>query len=255
MESLKKQIFSKENAELKNLINLSANIDETSIKFHGTRKHKFSKILDDSLQMTLALETKITDEIKELGGLSGKKYRYLINNIISSMKSPKYLEIGSWMGSTACSAIYENELKITCIDNWSEFLTKVDNPKKIFEKNINNYLTEKIDFNLLNKDFREVNYNSIGPHNIFLFDGPHNFKDHIDGVIMPQPALDSEYILIVDDWNWKQVRDGTYKAIEDLNSVVLAQLEIRTTHDDTSAVFQGRCSDWHQGYSFFVIKK
>jgi len=228
MKSLKIKIFSKENAELKNLINLSANIDETSIKFQGNMKHKFSKILNDSLQKSLFLESKITDEIKELGGLSGKKYRYLINNLVSSMKAPKYLEIGSWMGSTACSAIYGNQLKITCIDNWSEFLTKVENPKEVFEKNINNYLTEKIDFNLLNRDFREIDYDSIGQYNLFLFDGPHNFQDHVDGVMMPQSALDNEYILIVDDWNWKQVREGTFKAIEDSKLDVISQLEINT---------------------------
>ena len=72
---------------------------------------------------------------------------------------------------------------------------------------------------------------------------------------MPQPALENEYILIVDDWNWKQVREGTLNAINTLNLNVIAQLEIRTTIDDTNAIINGKFSDWHQGYSFFVMKK
>ena len=54
-------------------------------------------------------------------------------------------------------------------------------------------------------------------HNIYLYDGPHNFEDHFDGVKFVQPALENEYILIVDDWNWNQVRSATFRALEHLN--------------------------------------
>ena len=40
-------------------------------------------------------------------GLSGRKYRSLINNLIQKIKDPRYLEIGTWLGSTACSAAFE----------------------------------------------------------------------------------------------------------------------------------------------------
>ena len=37
------------------------------------------------------------------------------------------------------------------------------------------------------------------------------------GVSIAQPALDDTYVLIVDDWNFIQVRKGTFSAIKDLN--------------------------------------
>ena len=154
MESLKSKIIS--NKELRDLINYSSLIDETYINFNGNSKHKFSKILESSLKKSLALDSKINNEIKQMNGLSGRKYRYMINNIISLMKPSKYLEIGSWLGSTACSAIFNNELKITCIDNWSEFLKTVDNPEEIFKKNINKYINKKVNFNFYNNDFRKL---------------------------------------------------------------------------------------------------
>ena len=93
MESLKSKIIA--NKELRDLMNYSSLIDQTYIKFQGNNKHKYSKILESSLKKSLALDSKINNEIKEMNGLSGRKYRYMINNIIASIKSSKYLEIGS----------------------------------------------------------------------------------------------------------------------------------------------------------------
>ena len=59
-----------------------------------------------------------------MDGLSGRKYRSLINSLINKVKNPSYLEIGSWLGSTACSAAFKNKLTITCIDNWSQVFLK-----------------------------------------------------------------------------------------------------------------------------------
>ena len=55
---------------------------------------------------------KIDQWILNIRGLSGRKYRNLINNLISKLKNPSYLEIGSFTGSTACSAAAKNTLKI-----------------------------------------------------------------------------------------------------------------------------------------------
>ena len=51
-----------------------------------------------------------------------------------------------------------------------------------------------------------------------LFDGPHTKVDQYDGVVTAQAALEKSYVLIVDDWNWQQVRDGTLQALVKTNS-------------------------------------
>ena len=68
-------------------------------------------------------------------------------------------------------------------------------------------------------------------------------------------ALANKFILIVDDWNWNQVRKGTIDAIKDENLKIVAKLEIRTTIDDSSSLITGQNSDWHQGCAFFVLEK
>ena len=42
---------------------------------------------------------KINDFILNLSGLSGRKFRSMLNNLIEKYESPRYLEVGSWHGS------------------------------------------------------------------------------------------------------------------------------------------------------------
>ena len=47
---------------------------------------------------------------------------------------------------------------------------------------------------------------SLGTFNVYLFDGPHAYQDHYDGLVHAAPALTRQFILIIDDWNWEPVR-------------------------------------------------
>merc|ERR1712159_180797 len=50
---------------------------------------------------SLSLTRKVSKDILKMEGLSGRKYRSLINSLVYKVKNPSYLEIGSWLGSTA----------------------------------------------------------------------------------------------------------------------------------------------------------
>ena len=249
--SLKKKITSNINELIKQIVLL----DETSISFSGDFYDSYSKKINESFYESLSLQSKINCWLKNLDGLSGKKYRYLLNNLVSKFSEPKYLEIGSWTGSTACAASFKNDLSITCIDNWSQFLDKTDEPKKQFLFNINKCLTKKTNFEIIDSNFRNINFNKIGKFNIYFYDASHHYEDHYDAITLVQESLEDKYILIVDDWNWDQVRKGTFDAIKKLNLKNIFQLEIKTTHDSSSAIINGKISEWHNGYSFFVLKK
>ena len=118
--------------------------EETSIILEGNfEQNTYSKNLRLSFYRALAMDTKIPDWVKFLPGMSGRKYRYLINNLISLTEDPRYLEIGSWTGSTVCSALYGNTAKAVCIDNWLKFpeeeqvrkFFNTEDQKKTFEIN------------------------------------------------------------------------------------------------------------------------
>lgn len=218
-----------------------------------TKETNYSKLIEDCLER--GEDSNLPDWILQMDGMSGKKYRHFINNLISEMESPKYLEIGCWKGSTTCSAIYKNSVISYCIDNWSEF----GGPKKEFCENIERCLEDFDDSEIVLEegDFRDIKYDEIGKYNVYLFDGPHEEEDQYEGLMLTQCCLENQFIFICDDWNWKKVRKGTMSAIEKLNLNILFSVEIKTTNDDTYPPEENtrQNSDWHNGYYIAVLEK
>ena len=73
--------------------------------------------------------------------------------------------------------------------------------------------------------------------------------------MLVQPALTDRFLLVVDDWNWCEVRDGTFKGLRDARCRIESSIEVRTTLDGSHAALRGTRSDWHNGYFLAVIVK
>jgi hypothetical protein len=109
---------------------------------------------------------------------------------------------------------------------------------------------------MIEQDFRAVPYNAIGKFNIYLFDGPHEYQDQFDGVTIAQPALETQYIQIVDDWNWPQVRQATIDALTKSGLRIIYGIEVRTTQDESHPTLAtGENSDWHNGYFLAAVSR
>jgi len=207
--------------------------------------------LQAAFNQALAGHCELDPAVLEMDGMSGKKYRMLINHLIKGLENPRYLEIGTWAGSTLCSAINGNSVRATAIDNWSEF----GGPKAQFLKNLERFQTPNANVSFLEKDFRSVDYTQLGRFNVYMFDGPHTAADQFDGIALVQPALDDEFILIVDDWNHTPAREGTLQALHKLNLSIVHSCEIRTTLDGSHPAVARQASDWHNGYLIAVVAK
>ena len=128
-------------------------------------------------------------------------------------------------------------------------------PREAFFSNLELALSDRVKFRFIEKDFRAVDFGSIGSFDIYLFDGPHEEADQYDGVVLAQPALTRRYLLVVDDWNWRAVRNGTFRALIDTQCRIEAALEVRTSLDDSHPVVAMEQSEWHNGYFIAVIVK
>ena len=222
------------------------------IQFHGDSSASPEGIaLKESFDKAQQGACRLPDEIRGIEGMSGQKYRTLINSLVRTYADPRYLEIGSWSGSTATAALHGNTAQALCIDNWSQF----GGPRSEFFSNMGKVLSEDIKFGFLEQDFRRVDYRAIGLFNIYLFDGPHEEADQYQGVTIAQPALLDPFILIVDDWNWRAVRIGTFRGLVDAKCRVEFSIEIRTTRDNTHPLVWGKASEWHNGYFLAVVRK
>ena len=204
-----------------------------------------SKLVDhvkSSLEKTENLESNLTDEVLNMEGMSGKKTRHFYNNLCSLEKA-RYLEIGSWKGSSSCSALCNNKLSCLCIDNWSEF----GGPKEEFLANFNKYKGTN-DAQFLERNCWDIETSCIGRFNIYMYDGDHDGKSHFQALNHYLPCLDNEFIYLVDDWNWQKVRDGTNQAIKENKCEILYKKEIYTRSNNPN-------NDWHNGICIFVLKK
>jgi hypothetical protein len=205
-----------------------------------------TKILEQALSLAEQGDHKLPHDLLTMTGMSGTKYRIFINQLVGLTADARYLEIGSWQGSTACSAAHGNKVKVTCIDNWYQG----DGIKNAFLTNAKKYMTEGVEFFYEHNNFYDVDYTDIGRYNIYMFDGPHEKEDQYQGLKLAQPALDDVFTLIVDDYNSSLVIDGTQEALRDLNLQVVASVTVKTSNNP----YLSR-SDWHNGYYIAVIKK
>jgi Methyltransferase domain len=226
-------------------------MDETSIVTQGVGSSLYWAAINNALNRALALDSKLPEPVLRMTGMSGRKYRRFINNLVSGLVDARYLEIGSWAGSTACAAMYGNHARIYCIDNWSEF----GGPKEHFFQVTAACRSPDIQFDFQESDYRKVDYTSIGHFNLYMFDGPHTYQDQYDGIRLAVPALDHEFVLIVDDWNWERVRKGTLDAVVDSKLRILGSVEIRTTQGgDDFPKIQMQHSEWHNGYFIGAVR-
>jgi len=194
--------------------------------------------------------SKINEEIIKMEGMSGTKTRHFYNNLMN-FKDARYLEIGTWKGSSVCSAMYKNNCKnIICIDNWSQF----NGPKDEFINNFNKFKgTNNASF--IEDDCFNIDISNFPKFNIFLYDGEHSFESHYKALLHYYDCLDNIFIFIVDDWNWSDVREGTYKAIEDLNLIKLYEKEIRLTWDNSCTSEPELSLTWWNGICVFILQK
>jgi hypothetical protein len=225
--------------------------DRHSIKRSRSGTDLYSVLVNNAFDRALALDGRVSDRVLGMEGMSGGSYRLFINNLIGSLPDARYLEVGSWAGSTACAVMDGNRVSVLCIDNWSQF----GGPKDSFLANVEATKSPSVDFTFIESDFRNVDYNNIGKFNCYLFDGPHEREDQYDGLRLAIPALDDEFIFIVDDWNWPAVRDGTKEAIRNVGLKLKMAIEVRTTQNDLHAETSGTHSDWHNGYFLSVLNK
>lgn len=193
--------------------------------------------------------SKISDDIIRMEGMTGTKTRHFYNNLIS-IKDARYLEIGTWKGSSVCSAMYGNSAKVTCIDNWSDF----GGPKDEFLINFNKFKGEN-DANFIENDCFKVDVSSLSKYNIYMYDGYHASESHYKALSHYCDCLDDVFIYIVDDWNWQDVRDGTTQAIKELGLYVLYEKEIRLTIDNSITPEPQLSQTWWNGIYVAILKK
>jgi hypothetical protein len=182
-------------------------------------------------------------------GMSGTKTRHFYNNLLNT-EDARYLEIGTWKGSSVCSAMCGNKANVICIDNWSEF----GGPKSEFLVNFEKFKGEN-NATFIENDCYKVDVSVLPKFNIYMYDGNHTNEGHYNALLHYYSCLDDVFIFIVDDWNWKDVRDGTINSIKNLNLKVLYEKEVRLTWDNSHTPEPKARDTWWNGIYVAILQK
>jgi len=128
--------------------------------------------------------------------------------LFSGKKNICYLEIGVFKGLTLNSVAIENP-SIPCIgvDNFSQF-DKDNSNKNCVIQTAKELKNDNI--SLIVNDFEEflntgdgLRKNKIG---VYFFDGPHDYRSQLVGLMQAVPHLAQGAIIVVDDCNYPHVR-------------------------------------------------
>lgn len=209
------------------------------------------KRVEHALECANTNTTKLTTAEFALEGMSSPKNRILLNELVTADDS--YLEIGVYKGSTFVAALFGNNPKYAiAIDNFSQFdpqSTNLDTFKRVVsERNFQN-------FNLLNADCFNIppnleNYLLEKNFTVYFYDGGHTEQDQYKALFYYYQTLANKFIFMVDDWNWEPAREGTRKALGDLEILVHKEWELHTPNNRG-----GSTDSWWNGLYIAVCEK
>jgi hypothetical protein len=219
-----------------------------------TRIEEVTRGVCDAIADGVSKRSRLRDEILAYRGMSGVKYKHFINNLLSRSFVKRYLEIGVFEGSTAIAAAYGNE-DVECfhIDNFSLFGVTPD-------KFLSNYKAAigKVPF-LINNDCFAIDPLTYGIRDIdiYFYDGDHAEINHYRALHHYYKAMADTFVLIVDDWGWKDVQSGTYRAIKDLGLRIDGRFEfgIDFVKPEENPTGIGNEDGWWCGCGIFILSK
>lgn len=209
--------------------------------------HSYEFILNhvnSCIQKANNFDSNINEDVLKYQGMSGYKTRHFYNNICS-LPNCRYLEIGTYHGSSSISALYKNKIEAVFIDNWSLF----NGNKDIFYDAIKKYNTgSKI--TVFDNDSWKINLDEIeNKFNVYLYDGSHSYENQYKAISYYYTKLEENCIILIDDWNREEVRKGTLDAFKDLNINIKFKYEIFTQEPH----YIIGVKDWWAGIGIFIV--
>lgn len=170
-----------------------------------------------------------------INGMSSDKVRHLLNNLCSR-DNTRYLEVGSWRGSTLVSALFCNPATAVAVDNFSQFATphpkskewlfltdsgdrkKPIHPKKELHENLVEFVKDK-KIEIIDGDCQDKKVlkkiSEFEKFNVYFYDGDHSYESQKKGILNYLPFLEKHAIVVVDDWNATDASNGTLDALKD----------------------------------------
>jgi hypothetical protein len=167
---------------------------------------KYTQQLEVAYINAKKLSSKISEEVINIEGYSGRCTLHFFNNLMDS-DDIRFLEIGVYRGSITSAVLCGNNVDIVCIDNFSENCCK-----EIFLENLRRF-TGNNSVNFIESNWENVN--DISKRNIYYYDANYPLIEHRNAFKHFLPFMDNIFIFIASDYNWQDTRKNIQKMIDD----------------------------------------
>ena len=195
----------------------------------------------------------------DIPGLTSQRVLNLINAL--AKESTHYFEVGSFHGATACAALLNNNIKISCVDNWQNTIQPMrediklpETSKDEFVKNIKKFKRLNSERGLFIKfitvfdcDLFNANIDEIKDIDLFFYDGPHDTESTRKAMLYYSKAFADTCICIFDDANWDGVVQGADEGITQAGLKLLYEKKILNAEEDSRG--------WWNGLYIVVVQK
>lgn len=204
----------------------------------------------DAFDTAEAETSKLSNEVRALPGMCGLRNRHFLN-ALCAFDGCRYLEIGSHKGASLCAAMDGNAISAVAIDDWSQF----GGPREDFLAAAAAH-KGACTLQIIEQDCFTVDPAKLGLFDVFFYDGDHSADSHARALRRYYDSLNDHAVVIVDDWNWQTVREGTFRAMAELDIPVIFEKEIVLPEADVVDMprHRGRTS-WWNGIFVMVIDK
>jgi hypothetical protein len=215
----------------------------------GVLAEFYVRHVDAAIEMAEAdAPREVAEILGTLPGMSSRKGRLFLNFLLKTFGIANYLEIGSWMGSTFCSALYGNPgINGFAIDNFSQFVQSEHQPFPVRETLMKNIETYAPHGKFFDCDCWDIDKSQFPKIDVYFFDGLHDEESQYKAFVEYDQVLADTFIAIVDDWEFEphyyDVQLGTMRAFKDLGYRVVRQWILP------------RAEYYHEGMFVAVVEK
>jgi protein O-GlcNAc transferase len=193
--------------------------------------HQLPALFDDWGQPTVRPKSeRFQQALSQMQGMTTPSVMQVLNFALDcAAPNELYCEVGTFRGSTLVGALLGHGDRMAyAVDNFSEFdpdgsgLEELLYNLKLFELEEQVYFCNQ-DFQQFFLELQELNADDkIG---VYFFDGAHDYRSTLMGLLMAKPFLADQALILLDDANWPTVQQAYWDFLSvSVEAQVLMQL-------------------------------
>lgn len=186
----------------------------------------------------------------EIEGLTSQRMQNLLTELGNI--STKYLEVGSYLGSTGAAVLRSSVEQASFVDHWKENIQPANGQelpvtsKSKFIENIRKFKNGR-ELKVFDCDMLSADKSDLKDIDFFFYDGAHDFKSTSEAIRYYASCLANEAIILVDDANWDGVVDGAEDGISKAGLEILFK-KIWLNKQESE-------QEWWNGFYIAVVRK